>query len=330
MLFRIIKLSIVVAILALPYIAYDFYRFYHDPFAGTQDTIFEVKPGYSLNATLNLLHQQHQLKSKLYMRLLAEATQQATSIKAGEYLIMEGNTAADLLTKITKGQVRQYSIQFIEGWSIHDVLQEMNRQPIWMSSDKLTEKQILKRLEINKPSLEGLLFPDTYLAQKGMDPLIIVRKANNILDKMLKTLWDARDENLPYNSPYEALILASVVEKEAVVDSEREKIAGVFVRRLQQNMRLDSDPTVMYGLGPTFQGRLLRKHLQKYTKYNTYMNKGLPPTPIAMPSRRSLEAVFQPTPGKSLYFVAKGNGEHTFSNTLAEHNKAVQEYRAKR
>lgn len=252
-------------------------------------------------------------------------------IKAGEYQINSGTTLKTLLAKMKKGDVITYQVTFVEGQSYQDYLR------VLASTDGIKKTlaandvvAVMKALGDTRNSPEGLLFPDTYFYEKGEADVDILKRAYRHMQDALTKEWVSRAEGLPYNSPYEALIMASIIEKESGVEAERERIAGVFVRRLQKGMRLQTDPTVIYGLSGEYNGNLTRQHLMTPNPYNTYLNIGLPPTPIANPGIASIRAALHPEPGEVLYFVATGEGKHQFSITLEEHEKAVDEYQRKR
>ena len=289
----------------------------------------DVPRGQSLIALGNRLERQGLLDARLwvgYARLLG-----ATKIKSGEYRIQPGTSPKQLLEKLLLGDVIRYSAQLVEGWTYNQALQylqSLEHLEIRLAGLLWPAQKQLLGLEEDFP--EGLFFPDTYQYQKGDSDVSLLRQAYAKQQMILAELWENRAQGLPYNRPYDALIMASIVEKETAVDQEREEIAGVFVRRLKKNMRLQTDPTVIYGLGEKYQGDLRRKHLKQSTPYNTYVIKGLPPTPLALAGERSLYAALHPNEGTSLYFVAKGNGYHEFSTTLEEHNAAVAKFQLKR
>ena len=271
------------------------------------------------------------LPSALYFRLYARLTKQ-TQIKAGEYSITDNDTSLSLLKKLNKGDVIVYQLTLVEGWTFKQALAHLHNQEKLQVS--LTTDQALQAflthlaLENNNP--EGWFFPDTYRYSSTNSDVDILRLAHQRMQDTLATEWAGRDVGLPFDSPYQALIMASIVEKETGVVAERQQIAGVFVRRLQKNMRLQTDPTVIYGLGENFDGNLRRKHLAEPTPYNTYVIRGLPPTPIALPGRDAIYATLHPDASSNLYFVAKGDGSHYFSETLEEHNEAVKKFQVLR
>lgn len=263
----------------------------------------------------------------VYGRLLGYAD----GLKAGEYNIEPGTTLKTLLAKIKKGDVIIYHVTFVEGQSYRDYLRILaSTEGIKKTLTSYENDAVMKVLGDSRESPEGLFFPDTYFYEKGESEVDILKRAYRHMQDALNKEWAARADGLPYASPYEALVMASIIEKESGVEAERGKIAGVFVRRLQKGMRLQTDPTVIYGLGNGYNGNLTRQHLLAPNPYNTYLNTGLPPTPISNPGIASIRAALNPEPGEVLYFVATGEGKHQFSITLEEHEKAVDDYQRKR
>jgi UPF0755 protein len=252
-------------------------------------------------------------------------------IHAGEYLLESGITPQKLLEKLNKGDVVLHQIRLLEGWNFRQILEALKDRPeITHQLYNKTRVEQLKILNLPITQLEGWFYPDTYTYSKGTSDTELLRKAYRNMRAALDQLWREKLLNLPYKSDYEALIMASIVEKETGAASERAQIAGVFVRRLQQGMRLQTDPTVIYGMGDAYKGKITRDNLKQYTPYNTYVIDGLPPTPIAAPSKASLEAALRPAKGKALYFVAKGDGTSEFSDTLVQHQQAVARYQLRR
>lgn len=295
-----------------------------------QATTIQVPAGQSLIALANRLQAQGVLNADLW--LIYARLNGRTAIKAGEYDIEPALTRLALLDKLIAGDVVQYRAQILEGWTYAQTLEYL--QSLDFLQVKLAglswqaQRQLLGMEWADHP--EGWFFPDTYHYQRGDSDVSILVQAHTKQAILLDQLWEDRAPDLPYQVPYEALIMASIVEKETAIDAEREQIAGVFIRRLKKNMRLQTDPTVIYGMGSRYQGNLRKKDLQNPTPYNTYVIKGLPPTPIALAGARSLYAALHPDAGSSLYFVAKGDGYHQFSDTLEEHNRAVKNYQLKR
>ena len=254
-----------------------------------------------------------------------------TNIKQGEYELPPLISPADLLRLFAEGKVKQRSFTWVEGITASQALKILQAQEYLSKPQMPLDMETLRSvLQLGYPSAEGWLFPDTYSYSRDADPWELIRQSYQRMQLTLTAEWEGRAAGLPYNSPYEALIMASIIEKETGAPEERAEIAGVFVRRLQKGMRLQTDPTVIYGLGDEYQGNIRRKHLRQPTPFNTYVIKGLPPTPIALPGLDSIHAALHPADGDSLYFVAKGDGTHQFSATLQEHEAAVRAYQLRR
>ena len=293
--------------------------------------MFEVKKGSSFRTVILELKNRGWIEETLPARIWARYNPLASQIKAGEYEVVAGTNLVSFLHQLIDGQVVHYSVTLVEGKTFKDFLKKLSTTDYL--DKKLKDKttaEIMQLVAGKDEYPEGLFFPDTYQYSKGDSDLDILRRAYQRMQKVLAEEWAQRSEGLPIKSSYEALILASIVEKETGLASERPDIAGVFVRRLQKKMRLQTDPTVIYGLGDAYKGNITRKHLKTTTPYNTYRIKGLPPTPIAMPGREAINAALHPKAGETLYFVAKGDGSHYFSKTNAEHNAAVKKYQWKR
>lgn len=297
----------------------------------TQDSIFTIAKGTTVNQLAGQLSQQHIIHQPLFFKLYARLSKQASKIKAGEYSLQSGMTVVELMDLFVSGKVNQYSITLVEGWTVKQAFSHIKQDPhlhhtLGDSIDKQTAKLIFQSFDIKGSQLEGLVYPDTYLFPKNTTDVDFLLRASKMMHRILLEEWQNRDKDLPLKTPYEALILASIVEKESGISSERDKVAGVFIRRLKKSMRLQSDPTIIYGMGDKYDGNIRRRDINKKTAYNTYQIDGLPPTPIALVGRDAIHAVMHPDQGKSLYFVADGSGGHTFSNTLKQHNKAVRAY----
>lgn len=262
--------------------------------------------------------------------LLVQAHGLAGDVKAGNYELHKGMTVYDLFQMITQGSTAQRSIIFIEGWTFKQMREALNQhEDIRHLSIPMTDQEILRRIGASETVPEGLFFPDSYFFDRGMSDLEILTRAYQTMQRKLDGAWRGRAADLPYRSSYQALIMASIVEKETGRGDERPMIARVFLNRLKLGMRLQTDPTVIYGLGERFDGNLRRRDLLADTPYNTYTRYGLPPTPIAMPGLAAIEAVLHPANGSALYFVGKGDGSHAFSAALSEHNRAVRRYQLK-
>lgn len=301
------------------------------PLPGSEDPVkIELATGSSLTGFSHQLSDQGLLKWPEVFIAYARLTDQ-TNIRAGEYQLVPGETPATLLTKLISGDVINYQLTFPEGLNFKEWLTLLQAETrLNHTLDGLSSTEIIQQLSLDVDHLEGWFFPDTYSYSASDSDRDILLRAHSQMKRVLDEEWQAREADLPFQSSYEALILASIVEKETGVDSERGEIAGVFVRRIQQGMRLQTDPTVIYGLGEQYQGNLTRRHLRQKTPYNTYLINGLPPTPIAMPGREAIHATLHPEKGDALYFVAKGDGSHYFSATLDEHINAVRKYQLQR
>jgi len=289
--------------------------------------LYTVTPGVSLRVLARDLEQRGVLANALYLRLLARIQGQASQIKAGEYLIAQGTNPRQLLVLLTSGKVHQYALTLLEGWTFQQVLQAIrHHEAITQTLQGLSMEQIMERLGHPGQHPEGWFFPDTYHFPRGTTDLAFLARAYAAMQHRLSKAWEQRAPDLPLKTPYEALTLASIVERETGLASERPEIAGVFVRRLRKGMKLQTDPTVIYGMGDAFSGNLRRQDLETDTPYNTYIHAGLTPTPICMPGADAIHAALHPAPGNNLYFVAKGDGSHHFSPSLEEHNRAVRRF----
>ena len=285
-----------------------------------------IAPGDSLTRVASRLAEQGWLEYPELFVLVARVEQVAGGIHAGDYLVPADISKRQLLAMFINGQIRYYDVTLVEGQTLNDALETLNsHEKLQSPMDAKAMDRLLADLEISG-NPEGMFYPDTYFFHAGASVESILRRARTRLVDVLAEEWESRSEGLPLKTPYEALVLASVIEKETGAVFERPEIAGVFTRRLQKRMRLQSDPTVIYGMGDRYEGRLNRRMLRERTPYNTYTNFGLPPTPIALVGRDAINAALNPQAGTTLYFVAKGDGTHFFSETLAEHNRAVRKY----
>lgn len=292
--------------------------------------VLEVKPGMGIDdIARHLQHQSGLSRPALYLEAYARLNGLAPRLKAGEYALSPGLTPRTLIDRIVAGQVVQYALTVVEGWTFRQLRQALSEHPkLGQTLHEISDAQVMARLERPGEHPEGRFLPDTYHFPAGFTDEAFLRRAMTAMDQRLAEAWERRAPDLPLNDPYQALILASIIEKETGLPAERPQVAGVFVRRLRQGMRLQTDPTVIYGLGESFDGDLRRRDLTTDTPYNTYTRKGLPPTPIALPGAAALNAAVNPADGDALYFVADGQGGHVFSRTLAEHNRAVRRYQA--
>ncbi len=292
------------------------------------DSIVILKRGESLQSFVAQLNDRGVSTAPAWQwRLLAQQMQVAQKLQAGEYRIGNNATPRSLLQAVADGRVVQYRFTILEGTRFRDLRVALANTPELESTlTGLAESDVLVRVGAHETHAEGLFLPDTYFFPRGFSDLDLLKRAYWAQKKILEQLWEKRQDGLPLSDPYDAVILASVIEKETGQAVERPLIAGVFVNRLRQGWRLQTDPTVIYGLGDVFDGNLKRVHLETDTPYNTYTRFGLPPTPIALPSRAALEAALDPQSTEAMFFVAKGDGSHQFSRTLEEHNRAVREY----
>ncbi len=290
---------------------------------------FEIPPGSPFARISRRLAEEGIVSHPTLLRLYARVSGKAGAVHAGEYFIEPGTTLRGLLQQFTAGDVLLYSFTIVEGWNQWDLLRALRDHPqidAQMSEDDWAA--LLEELGAETLHPEGLFLPETYHFPANTSDRTVLKQAYQLMQGVLRDEWPARDPDTPVTTPYEALILASIVEKETARPDERHRIAGVFARRLDKGMRLQTDPTVIYGIGPAFNGNITRRDLRTDTPYNTYTRGGLPPTPIAMPGRDAIRAALHPAPGNELYFVATGlgDGSHKFSETKAEHDAAVAEY----
>lgn len=292
---------------------------------------FSVKQGASLKGAARQMQAAGALPNDWSLVWLARALDKTTRIKAGNYELESAVSMLDLLEILTKGQVSQGEISIIEGWNFNQFRAAMNDNPaIRHDSAQLSEAEILQRIGATETKAEGLFFPDTYYFANGVSDLVLLKRAYQTMQQHLHETWKDHAAGLPLESPYEALILASIVEKETGKEADRKMIAAVFTNRLHKGMMLQTDPAVIYGMGDKFDGNLRKHDLLKDTPYNTYTRAGLPPTPIALPGLASLQAVMHPAKSNALYFVARGDGSSEFSPTLTQHNRAVNKYQLKK
>ncbi len=298
------------------------------PIALREATVdFRITPKSSLRSAAAQMQEAGVGINADLLALLARWQGGATGIKAGSYSVKQGITPNQLLTKLVRGEVTQGEALLVEGWTFRQWRARLDQHPdLKHETLGLSEAEIANRLGIDGGKLEGWLLPDTYLFDKQSSDIELLARAHRAMKNKLDLAWNERAPGLPYKTPYEVLIMASIVEKETGRSDDRAQVAGVFVNRLRKGMLLQTDPTVIYGLGETFDGNLRKRDLQTDTPYNTYARSGLPPTPIAMPGLASIQAALHPSANDMLYFVARGDGSSHFSRTLDEHNKAVSKY----
>ena len=293
----------------------------------TGSQLLNIKQGQTYSGLIRQLAEKDQLRfpvvAKIYQRLFIHDT-----LKAGVYEVKKGTTVQELLLMLSNGELAQMNrVLVIEGTTFGQLRRQLINNPdVTQTLTGLDNRAMLQQLDIPENHPEGWFAPDTYYFSKGETDANILKHLYKAQKRIVEAAWQQREPGLPYKDAYEALVMASIVEKETGIKSERADVAGVFVRRLKIGMRLQTDPTVIYGMGSSYQGNIRRTDLLTPTPYNTYVINGLPPTPIALPSKAAIEAALHPAPGNSLYFVATGNGGHKFSATLQEHNDAVADY----
>ena len=293
--------------------------------------VIEINKGDSFNQITDKLLAQNVNVNPLWFKVFAVSKDAVKKLKTGEYELASGLTLPKILAVFVQGKTKQYAITFPEGWSFKEILLEIKNNPnLEHTLQQLDYNALMFQLGADVKQPEGLFFPDTYFFEKHTTDVALLKRAYDKMQLVLKQEWQDKAEALPFTTPYEALILASIVEKETAVITERPLIAGVFIRRLQTGMLLQTDPTVIYGMGDSYQGDIAYKDLKAATPYNTYVIKGLPPTPIAMPGRDAIYAVLHPHNSNNLYFVARGDGTHQFSATLKDHNLAVDNFQRKK
>ncbi len=297
----------------------------------SENVEFSILTGSSLRSATRQMAEAGVPLSEAHFNLLARITGKGTRIKAGSYEVARGASPWELLRKITSGDVLLSEAMFVEGWTFTQIRRALDAlEAVRHDTRGLTDAQIMERLGLpSGMAAEGLFFPETYLFAKGESDLKVLARAHRLMSRKLEAVWEARGEGLPYKTTYEALILASIVEKETGDPAERATIAGVFVNRLRIGMRLQTDPTVIYGMGELYKGNIRKADLERDTPFNSYTRAGLPPHPIAMPGLAALRAAVNPAKTDAIYFVARGDGSHQFSRTLEEHNRAVTRYQKK-
>lgn len=297
----------------------------------TGSIVVTINKGDSFNKIVGQLSEKGAVEAK-WFKWLVRVEGKANKIQAGEYEFSPGLTPVQILQFLVKGKVNQYAVTLIEGHTFKQILQELHEHPAIKNTLPITAKvsDYLELLNFPEKHIEGLLLPETYFFIKGTTDKEIITRAYRSMQSFVNTAWQEREVHDKIESVYDALILASIVEKETGVASERKQIAGLFIRRLEIGMKLQTDPTVIYGMGDIYKGDIRFRDLRKDTPYNTYTRYGLPPTPIAMPGKASIDAVLHPKKTRSLYFVSKGNGTHYFSENLKQHNNAVNKYQRKK
>jgi UPF0755 protein len=326
--YKLIRKLFVLAVLLIIVSASGFFWLVSSPLALKSDKLdFNIARGSSLRAAAGEIAAAGAPLDPWMLVVLGKLLRVEASIKAGSYEVGRGITARQLLNKLTRGDVTQGEIVFIEGWTFRQMRERLDAHPDLRHDTRgLPESEIMRSFGAQEKVAEGLFFPDTYLFDKQSRDAEVLVRAYRAMQRHLAREWRSRAPGLPYSEPYQALIMASVVEKETGRDQDRPLVAADFVNRLRQGMLLQTDPTVIYGLGERFDGNLRKRDLLNDTPYNTYTRMGLPPTPIAMPGLASLQAALRPATSQAIYFVARGDGSSQFSPTLEEHNQAVNRY----
>ena len=327
---RVFGAALVAAALGAVWLVADVQRFMRTPMnAPAEGYVLLVEPGETMTRVAGRLAADSILTRPRYLAGYARWYDRDRRIQAGEYLVRPRATPGRLLDMMERGEVVRHRVRLIEGWGWRRALAEIQSHPLVRITIESPE-EVARILDLPTPDPEGWFLPATYDFRRGSTDVALLETAHRAMVEHLEAAWPGRSRDLPYESPYDALILASIVEKETAVPEERARVAGVFVRRLQRGMRLEADPTVIYGLGERFDGNLTRRDLRRDSPYNTYRRSGLPPTPIALPGAASLHASLHPADGGELFFVATGEGRHVFSDTLAEHRKAVDAWQRRR
>lgn len=324
-------ISIIVISLLLGWQLWEYDSFHKRPLnVPEQGYRINILPGTPFKVITRSLAEDGVTDKPRLLEWTARLQGKAAKIQAGEYQISHGMLPAEFLDMLVAGKVVQYSFTLVEGWNVQQVLAALKQNPDITHTLQTTDAtQLMKQLELDEAYAEGWFFPETYHFVRDTSDKALLIRAHAAMQRQLDAQWQQREAGLPYKSPYQALIMASIIEKETGASEEREQIAGVFIRRLQKGMRLQTDPTVIYGIGESYDGNIRLKDLRTDTPYNTYTRSGLPPTPIAMPGLASIHAALHPAKGDSLYFVASEGGAHVFSSTLEQHNEAVIKHQLK-
>jgi len=327
----LLETGLVLAGLCLGAAAWKIHSALEQPLNISQEQLLDVPKGTTPTRTFYRLEADGIIKDAFWLRVYWRFNLSRQPLHKGEYRMQPGMTVEGLIDEWKRGDIVQYSLTLVEGWNFHQVRAALAKdEKLEQTLNGLSDSEVMDKLGHSGIFPEGRFFPDTYRFVRGMSDVELLKKAYDRLDEVLAKEWEQRAADVPYTEPYQALIMASLVEKETGVPQERGQIAGVFVRRMAMGMLLQTDPTVIYGLGERYSGKLTRAHLKEATPYNTYMISGLPPTPIAMVGREAIHAALNPVAGNSLYFVARGDGSHVFSDDLEAHNNAVREFQLKR
>lgn len=327
-LFKFIGVCVLITSFVAGWFMIDYRAFLNTPLIVPDEGVtININPGVSVRELADTLARQGLLEKPEYLVWLTRWEGATQKVMAGEYRIAPGTTPDLFLSLITQGKVKLYSFTIVEGWAFKQMMVAINdNENFTHTLQGLSPEEVMYRIEAPDEHPEGRFLPETYRFPRGTSDIDFLKRAYTAMEKKLQDEWAQRSANLPLETPYQALILASIIEKETARVDEYPKIAGVFIRRLQRGMRLQTDPTVIYGMGDAYKGNIRSRDLKSDTLYNTYTRKGLPPTPIAMPGERAIYATLHPAEGKELYFVSKGDGSHHFSETLEQHNQAVIKY----
>nr|WP_314878163.1 endolytic transglycosylase MltG [uncultured Pseudomonas sp.] len=327
----LLEIGLIIAGLALGWSAWKVHSALEQPLHVEQERMLEVPNGTTPNRMFYRMQTDGLLDDAVWLRLYWRFNMAGTPLHTGEYRLTPGMTVNQLFDAWRRGDVVQYNLTLVEGWTFRQVRAAVAKhEKITQTLDGLSDAEVMDKLGHTGVFPEGRFFPDTYRFVRGMSDVEFLQQAYMRLEQVLAKEWAERATDLPYRDPYQALIMASLVEKETGIPQERAQIAGVFVRRLRLGMMLQTDPTVIYGMGERYNGKITRADLREPTPYNTYTISGLPPTPIAIVGREAIHAALNPANGTSLYFVARGDGSHVFSDDLDNHNSAVREYQLKR
>lgn len=327
----LLETLVILAVLLLGFVVWQQHSALNQALKVTQEQLLDVPAGSTPSGVLNRLQSDGVIRDAFWLRLYWRFNLAEQPLHSGEYRMTPGMDVKALFEVWKRREVVQYNLTLVEGWNFRQVRAALAGQAkLGQTLAGLSDSELMARLGHPDVFPEGRFFPDTYRYVRGMTDAELLKQAYSRLENVLDEEWSQRAPSVPYADPYQALIMASLVEKETGVPHERGQIAGVFVRRMQLGMLLQTDPTVIYGMGERYNGRITRADLREPTPYNTYVNSGLPPTPISLVGREAIHAALNPAPGSSLYFVAKGDGSHVFSADLEAHNAAVREYQIKR
>ncbi|HBK50680.1 MAG TPA: endolytic transglycosylase MltG, partial [Pseudomonas sp.] len=327
----LLEMGLILAGLAFGWSAWKVNSVLEQPLHVTQERLLDVPNGTNPNRMFYSMQREGLLDDAVWLRLYWRFNMAGTPLHTGEYRLTPGMTVEQLFDAWRRADVVQYNLTLVEGWTFRQVRAAVAKhEKIKHTLDGLSDAEVMDKLGHTGVFPEGRFFPDTYRFVRGMSDVELLQQAYMRLDEVLAKEWAERSTDLPYRDPYQALIMASLVEKETGIPQERGQIAGVFVRRMRLGMMLQTDPTVIYGMGERYNGKITRADLREPTPYNTYTMTGLPPTPIAMVGREAIHAALNPSNGTSLYFVARGDGSHVFSDDLDDHNSAVREFQLKR